>query len=281
MKFDLHCHSTASDGKLSPQDVLACAASASLNLFALTDHDTLQGYHAVADGDYPFTFIPGIELSSVWSGVSIHVVGLDFDPVHPAITAAVTNLRHAREQRAYLLDKKLAAKGMPNTLAGALQFCPDLGQVGRPHFADFLVQQGYVSSANQAFDLWLGSGKIGDIKTEWPTMESCVEAIIAAGGVAVLAHPLRYKMTFSKLRRLIDVFKAAGGQAVEISCSQVNPDQRRQLCHYVKQLGLAGSGGADFHSPEWRWAQIGQVEPIPADITPVWALFQRTSCELI
>lgn len=276
MKFDLHCHSTASDGKLSPQQVLSAAAETGLQLFALTDHDTLKGYHQLADVEKPFCFVPGVELSSVWSGVSVHIVGLDFDPQHPAILTVIDRLRQAREQRARLLDKKLAAQGMPGSLQGALQYCPDIGQVGRPHFAEFLCAQGYVTSTDQAFDRWLGSGKMGDIKTEWPEMAVCVRSITEAGGVAVLAHPLRYKMTFSKLRRLIDAFRQAGGQAVEISGSQMQPEQKKQLQRYVQQSGLAGSGGSDFHSPDWRWAQIGKIEPIPAEIQPVWELFTRT-----
>ena len=276
MKFDLHCHSNASDGKLPPSEVLARAAAAELSLFALTDHDTIAGYEEVAEQTHPFTLISGIELSSVWSGVSVHIIGLDFDPKHPAILQAIDGLRHAREVRAHMLDKKLAARGMPNTLQGALQFCPDIGQVGRPHFAEYMVQQGYVQSANKAFDLWLGSGKIGDIKTEWPTMESCVKSIVEAQGVAVLAHPLRYKLTFTKLRRLIDTFAEAGGEAVEVACAQSPGNLQQALCQYVAKSDLAGSGGSDFHSPDWHWAQIGRIDPIPKAIQPVWGRFKRT-----
>lgn len=274
MKFDLHCHSTASDGKLSPQAVLAEAEKAELALFALTDHDTIDGYLQIRGSEKSLQLVSGIELSSVWSGMSIHIVGLDFDVEHEAILQAIKGLRAAREQRAYLLDGKLAKLGMPNSLQGALQYCPDIGQVGRPHFAEYLVEKGYVENVNKAFDLWLGTGKIGDIKTEWPTMQSCVEAIVAAGGVAVIAHPLRYKMTMTKLKVLIDAFKAAGGQAIEISNTQMHPDKRLQLARFMEQRGLAASGGADFHSPEWQWTQIGNIPAIPSNLQPVWELFK-------
>lgn len=276
MKFDLHCHSTASDGKLSPQDVLAEAKKSGVSLFALTDHDTVDGYLSVRDQAEGIQLVSGIELSSLWSGMSIHIVGLDFDAEHPAIQQAIGDLRKAREERAYKLDKKLEKLGMPNTLQGALRFCPDIGQIGRPHFAEYMVKQGYVESINKAFDQWLGAGKIGDIKTGFPSMENCVEAINKAGGVAVIAHPLRYKMTMTKLRALISCFKQAGGQAVEVSNTQMHPDKRIQLCRYIEQQGLAGSGGADFHSPEWQWTQIGNIPSIPQTIQPVWELFKQT-----
>lgn len=276
MKFDLHCHSTASDGKLSPQEVFALAEEAELDLFALTDHDTIAGYLQIRDTASKVQLVPGIELSSVWSGMSIHIVGLDFEVYHPAIENIIHTLRTAREQRAHLLDEKLAKLGMFNTLQGALHYCPDIGQVGRPHFAEYLVEQGYVDSVNKAFDQWLGTGKVGDIKTQWPSMQECTEAIVQAGGVAVIAHPLRYKMTMTKLKALIDAFQATGGQAVEVSNTQMHPDKRIQLCRYLEQRGLAGSGGADFHSPEWQWTQIGNIPAIPKTLRPVWELFQHT-----
>lgn len=276
MKFDLHSHSTASDGKLSPEAVLALAAESMVDLFALTDHDTIEGYRAVTNNKQSFQLISGIELSSVWSGVAVHIVGLDFNADHPAITEAVNFQRRVREERALIIDDRLAKKGMPNTLAGALKYCPDICQVGRPHFAEYLVEQGYVDTVARAFDKWLGSGKIGDVKSGWPDMFTVVKWIKDADGVAVLAHPLQYKLTFSKLKRLITVFKSAGGEAVEVLGQQAHPDQKQRLIEYVIMQGLAGSGGSDFHSPEWSWSKIGTIEPLPKAITPVWALFNNT-----
>jgi hypothetical protein len=276
MKFDLHCHSNASDGKLSPREVLSVVASSDVQLFALTDHDTVQGYTQIKDLDWPFILVSGIELSTVWSGISVHVIGLDFDPEHPAMLEAIDFLRNARAARALVIDERLAKKGMPGTLQGALGFCPDLGQVGRPHFAEFMVQQGYVQSINEAFDRWLGNGKLGDVKTGWPTLEQTIAWIKQAGGVAVLAHPLRYDLTFSKMRRLVGTFRQYGGDAIEVLGQQAQPDQKRELIKLAKAEGLAGSGGSDFHNPEWAWAQIGRIEALPDDITPVWSLFKHT-----
>ena len=281
MKFDLHCHSNASDGKLSPEALLERARDAGLSLFAITDHDTLQGYRQVADCRESFQLVSGIELSTVWSGVAIHIVGLDFDPDHPAIQAMIERLREARHERALIIDKRLADRGMPGSLQGALTHCPDIGQVGRPHFAEYLYEQGYVKSVNEAFDKWLGSGKIGDVKTGWPSIAEAVTSITDAGGVAVLAHPLRYKMTFSKLRQLLACFQEAGGQAVEVVGSSMQADKQKQLCKLVQAMQLGASGGSDFHSPDWQWAQIGRLDPLPAGIKPVWQFFQRTNIETL
>ena len=276
MKFDLHSHSTASDGKLSPEAVLSLAAESGVELFALTDHDTIEGYQAVANSKQPFQLISGIEFSSVWSGVAVHILGLDFQPDHPVMTAAVENQRKVREERSFIIDERLAKKGMPNTLQGALKYCPDAGQVGRPHFAEYLVEQGYVDSVNKAFDKWLGSGKVGDVKSGWPDMFEVIDWIKQSGGVAVLAHPLQYKLTFSKLKRLITVFKEAGGEAVEVLGQRAQPDLKKRLIQFVIEQDLAGSGGSDFHSPDWSWSKIGGIEPLSEDITPVWSLFTNT-----
>ncbi len=276
MKFDLHCHSNASDGKLSPHEILLRVANSDVELFALTDHDTIKGYSLIKNDCKPFTLVSGIELSTVWAGVAVHIIGLDFDPEHESILAAITFLRQAREERAKMIEDRLAKKGMPDTLQGALTYCPDIGQVGRPHFAEYMVAKGYVNSMNEAFDKWLGNGKIGDIKTLWPTLEQTVAAIKDAGGVTVLAHPLRYDLTFSKLRRLVAAFKEAGGDGVEVVGQQAQPEQKRQLIKLIEEEGLAASGGSDFHNPDWAWAQIGKIEPLPDHITPIWSLFKHT-----
>ena len=276
MKFDLHCHSSASDGKLLPKDVLQRAAEAGLDLFALTDHDTIAGYREVCSVETAFNFVSGIELSAQWQGVAVHIVGLDFDAESEVITNAISHQRKVREERAYKIDELLAKKGMTGVLDGALSYCPDIGQVGRPHFAKAMVDKGYVDSVNKAFDKWLGAGKIGDVKNGWPMIEQAVHWVTEGGGVTVLAHPLRYKVTFSKLRRLIEEFAQVGGHAVEVVGQQMKPDQKKQLIRVVEQFNLAASGGADFHDPDWAWAQIGQIEALPESLTPVWQLFNNT-----
>lgn len=280
MKIDLHCHSTASDGKLSPEELFHLAEQAELDYFAITDHDTTSGYRQLYKQDAvsssTVALISGIEVSTQWSGVGIHIVGLDFDAHHPAIEQLILTQRAIRESRANIIDARLAANNMQNTLAGALTYCPDIGQVGRPHFAQHMVDMGYVKNIKQAFDRWLGNGKLGDVKSQWPEISEAVDAIISAGGIAVIAHPLRYKMTFTKLRRLSEHFKEVGGQAIEVIGYQASPDKQAQLNKMVADLSLFASAGSDFHDPEWRWSQIGKIAQLPASLPPVWQLFNKS-----
>ena len=280
MKLDLHCHSSASDGKLSPQAVLHLAEEAELDYLALTDHDTIQGVMEILAINSTVNVISGVEISSLWQGVAIHIIGLDFDVEHSAISALLAQQRLVREKRARIIDQKLAAKGMPNTLAGALTYCPDLGQIGRPHFAQYLVDQGLVKNHKQAFDRWLGAGKIGDVKSDWPDIHHVIEVINASHGLAVLAHPLRYKLTFSKLRRLMQSFQDSGGAAVEVVGHQVSPDKQQRLIKAVADLSLMASGGSDFHDPQWRWAQLGHIPPLPSSGLGLYKLLPvgRDSC---
>ena len=276
MKFDLHSHSTASDGKLAPLAVLQQVEQLGVNLFALTDHDTVSGFLQIKDAAQSVVLVSGIEFSTQWSGLSIHIVGLDFDAAHPAMSQAIAHQRQVREQRAYTIDQRLTREGMPDVLRIALNYCPDIGQIGRPHFAQAMLDLGYVKTMTHAFDKWLGSGKLGDVKSVWPDIATAVEWLHEAGGVAVLAHPLRYKLTFAKLRRLVQYFQEVGGDAVEVVAQQGKLDKQQQLVDLVVSLGLAGSGGSDFHEPDWAWAQLGKVGAMPLGIKPVWELFQHT-----
>ena len=281
MKFDLHSHSTASDGKLSPSSVLALAIEAELSLFALTDHDNIDGFLAIKKAEASEQvscpqIISGIEFSTTWLGVGVHIVGLDFDPEHKGLLTAIDQQGQRRFDRAQRINDKLAQKGFPNTLAGALTFCPDRRKVGRPHFAEYLYQQGHVKSMQSAFKRFLGNGKAGDVKSHWPDMAEAINWITEAGGVAVLAHPLKYKMTRAKLKRLIDAFAAAGGEAVEVTENCADPERAAALTGWVQALDLAGSGGSDFHSPDGGYAKIGRVGTLPPSIIPVWQRFRRT-----
>ena len=275
MKLDLHCHSVASDGKLTADELVTLAEAAELDYFSITDHDTTAAYKELKGRQFSFRLVTGIEISSQWSGVGIHIVGLNFNVDHVRITELIHHQRQVREKRARAIAQRLAANGMPGCLQGALAICHDIGQIGRPHFAQYMVSQGFVKSEKQAFDKWLGNGKLGDVKSHWPSIEEVVSAIVSAGGVAVLAHPLRYKMTFSKLRRLVSHFTEVGGQAIELVGHQVSPDKQKQLNKLAVDHQLAASAGSDFHDPQWRWAQVGQLPALPSDIVPIWQLFEH------
>ena len=275
MKFDLHSHSTASDGKFSPEAVLALAKGADLDLFALTDHDNIDGFLRIkAQSD--LTLVSGIEVSTTWLGIGVHIVGLDFDPGASALTDLIKSQQNRRVERAERIAQKLAQKGFQGTLEGALSLSADPTKVGRPHFAEFLVSQGHVKSVQQAFTKYLGNGKCADVKSFWPEMQEAIDCIVKAGGVPVLAHPFKYKLTRSKRLRLLQAFAEAGGLAVEVTDRDAPNDRLRDFQKRVQALNLAASAGSDFHGIEGNFAKIGQVGRMPSELTPVWSLFKRT-----
>lgn len=280
MKFDLHSHSDASDGKLTPEAMLDLAASENLALFALTDHDTINGFltiDALKQARAPgLTLVSGIEFSSQWGGAGIHVVGLDFDPTHPVLKKGIEAQGKRRAARAVTIGKKLEKMGMPNMLEKALELSGNAEKVGRPHFASAMVEAGFVNSMDKAFKQYLGNGKACDIKSVWPDMSEVIEWITQSGGVPVLAHPLKYKMTRSKRERLLTAFKTAGGMAVEVTEKPKDPSHQSHLLELCESLHLAGSGGSDFHGFKDSYLPLGKVPPISSKLTPVWRLFKHT-----
>lgn len=270
-EVDLHCHTLASDGSLTPKDVVQRAYENGVRHLAITDHDTCNGLpEAQAEADIlGMNLISGIELSSQWRGMGIHVVGLNFDLDSQVMKQAIGHQYHARVERAEQIGIKLDKLKFPivyeeaKTIAGR----PD---VGRPHFAQAMVKLGYVKNEIEAFDKYLGAGKPGDIKMHWPSVEQVVTWITDSGGTAVLAHPGKYNMTWSKLRGLIDHFVDVGGQAMEVSYSGENPDRLAELNKLASQYGLMVSVGSDFHNPKHHWTELGKYPPIRGEYTGVW-----------
>ncbi len=285
MIIDFHTHSHASDGALSPRALLDEAVAAGVEQFALTDHDTVAGYCSLLEDDQALPagleLLAGTELSTLWSGVGIHVVGLGMDVAHPTLQAGLEILDAARRERAELIAGRLEKLGMAGALAGA-QAQAGVSQIGRPHFAAWMVAAGHVADANQAFDKYLGAGKIGDVKTCWPGLAEATGWIVAAGGVAVLAHPLKYRMTRTKLKRCLKDFMAAGGRALEVYSGRQTDVQTRDLCKLALDLGLLASAGSDFHA-HWEYGpQLGfDVSGLPRDLELLTAAkIAAARCEL-
>ena len=272
MKSDLHCHSTASDGLLTPRELVLRAHAQGIERLALTDHDTLAGLpEAMACCKaHAIEMIAGIELSTHWSGIGIHIVGLNFDPRHPAMQQAVTFQAQARSERAQLIAARLEKRGFKEVLAGAQRIAGEGVNLGRPHIARYLVESEQIESVDQAFKHYLGAGKIGDIKCAWPDLPQTLSWIVEAGGVAVLAHPDKYNMTRSKLRRLIQAFKDAGGEAIEVVSGMQNPDVTAFMARLADEYGLYASCGSDFHGPASTWHDLGKYTPLPKAVAPVW-----------
>lgn len=269
---DLHCHSVASDGHLTPQELVARAEAAAVNYFAITDHDTVAGYMTVADGYVgPLKLVAGVELSSQFNGMSVHIVGLNVDVNSEAFKQHLASQAQSRMNRAQQIAEKLTRAG----LHGVSEFIASLGDkpVSRPDIAQYLVASGQVGTVKQAFDKYLGAGKAGDVKQFWPDMTEAVQWIKDAGGVAVFAHPESYKITRTKLRKIIDAFVDAGGAAIELPHEPNSGDFWKYIGRLAAERELAGSVGSDFHTDQQPWRQIGRVPQLPNNLQPVWELF--------
>ncbi|MGH1470042.1 MAG: PHP domain-containing protein [Cellvibrionaceae bacterium] len=286
--IDFHTHSSMSDGSLNPEDLVSRAKSHGVEYLALTDHDTIDGLSraSIAAKKNDLHLITGIELSSEWSGIGVHIVGLGFDVNSPILLGGIKRQKQARLHRAQTIAERLAKKGFLNTFEGARAIamkqsgceargeCSDMLEsenliIARPHFAQYLVQAGYVKSEKAAFKRYLGAGKIGDIKSCWPEMQTVIAWIKASGGVSVLAHPLHYKLTNSKLRRLMTDFKAVGGEAVEVISGRQTSEQTDYVAKLADEFGLFASAGSDFHSPDFAWQGLGKIGKLPSLCRPV------------
>ena len=265
MIVDFHTHSLASDGALAPTELLRRAKAAGVRQFALTDHDTTAGYLSVRHTTeaHEVGLISGVELSCRWATTTVHVVGLNFDADAPEMVAMVEQLTQAREERAEKIAKRLAGVGIDGALEGAKAIAKE-SQIGRPHFATWMAEAGAVDSVTEAFDKYLGAGKIGDVKMFWPPLSDVVQAITRAGGVAILAHPLKYRLTGMKLRALINDFKAAGGGAIEVLNGRQPETDLKRLSQLAEGNGLMCSVGSDFHRDFEYGPKLGvDVERLP------------------
>ncbi|WP_413705449.1 PHP domain-containing protein [Pseudomonas sp. Pseusp16] len=280
MNVDLHCHSTASDGALAPAVLVARAFEKGVQVLALTDHDTLEGldearHAATALG---MQLINGVELSCTWGGATIHVLGYGFDMNAAPLVEAIAKLHDGRWLRSEEISRKLALKGMPGALEGAREIQQELGDSGnapaRPHFADWMVREGFVKDRAEAFRKWLGAGKLGDVKQHWPTLEETVETLRAAKAWVSLAHPWHYEFTRSKRRRLIADYIQAGGHAIEVVNGYQPAEQVGSLAILAREFGLLVSAGSDFHGPG-GWSEIGEYRPLPEDLPPLWCRFKH------
>ncbi|EGG30364.1 putative metal-dependent phosphoesterases (PHP family) [Aequoribacter fuscus] len=274
-RLDLHVHSTCSDGALSVPDLLERALAADIQTIALTDHDTIKGVETAREwlsnnSEASLQLISGTELSCVWQGVTIHVVGLNFDVQNTLLDSYLQGLDHARSERAELIASRLEKQGFKGALAGAQAIAGE-AQLGRPHFARWLVEAGHCDSMNAAFKRWLGRGKLGDVKVFWPSLEEAVGVVVNAGGVAVLAHPQHYGMTRAKLKRLVFAFAQAGGSALELPLGKDHADVALYVRRLLNECELSVSLGSDFHADSEWGPRLGVDVAVARNLNPVWA----------
>lgn len=270
--FDLHTHSNVSDGLLPPADLVARAAGAGVTTLALTDHDDVAGLLPARQAavEHGITLVNGVEISVTWRKRTIHIVGLHVDPAHTQLLAGLAAIREGRKLRAERMAESLDKAGIPGSLEGAYRYVDNVEIIGRTHFARFLVHAGYAKDVRTVFRHYLVAGKPGYVPHEWAALDDAVGWIVAAGGMAVLAHPGRYDLGRQLMPELIAEFKAAGGVALEVVTGSHTPDQYGLFARYAREFDLLASRGSDFHGPGESYVEPGALPPLPADVTPIW-----------
>jgi predicted metal-dependent phosphoesterase TrpH len=272
LTYDLHCHSTASDGVLPPAQVVQRAAANGVSVLALTDHDELAGLAGAAEAARAagIRLVPGVEISITWGGISIHIVGLDVDPENETLATNLDLVRSSRGRRAERIAAELDGLGIEGSLAGAYAYAENPKVIGRTHFARFLVERGIAPDVASVFRRYLASGKPGYVAHQWAELADAVAWIRASGGRAVVAHPGRYKLPRSELRRFLSEFKAVGGEGIEVVTGSHSPEQYGEFARLAREFEFLASRGSDFHGPEESLADLGRLPPLPADLKPVW-----------
>jgi predicted metal-dependent phosphoesterase TrpH len=272
MKIDLHSHTTASDGRLSPEQLIDRAIEFRVQVLAITDHDTVDGlsvaHSYIQKNDIDLTLIDGIEISTVWQNKDIHIVGLNIDREHPALQTLIHEQKRRRAERSELIAQRLAKATREGVLEEVREIAGD-ASVTRAHFAKWLVDNGYAKTMQQVFKKYLTRNNPGYVPPSWCSIEDAVTAIHAAGGQAVLAHPGRYQLTAKWIKRLITAFCEAGGDAMEVAQPQQAQQERRNLADYAIQYKLLASQGSDFHYPS-PWMELGRNLWLPAGVELVW-----------
>ncbi len=270
--YDLHCHSTASDGLLAPAELVARAAANGVEILALTDHDEIAGLaEARARArDIGLRFVDGVEVSVSWGGITIHIVGLNIDPASARLQQGLQAIRQGRTERAKKMAQDLARVGIPGSLEGAYAYVDNPNLIGRTHFARFLVEKRYVNDVKSAFQHYLVSGKPGYVPHEWATLQDGLAYIKAGGGMPVLAHPGRYKLTRSEMRKFLGEFKDGGGTGIEVVTSSHSAEQYLEYAILAREFGLLASRGSDFHGPGESRIDLGMLPDLAADLKPVW-----------
>lgn len=274
MNCDFHCHSTVSDGLLPPAGVVRRAAANGVDRLALTDHDDTSGLDVArrTAAEVGIDLVNGVEISIEWDGMPYHIVGLGIDPGEPDFVAGLASVRGGRVERAQRMSAELEKVGIGGVFDGAQKYAENPNLISRAHFARFMVEIGVAPDPHKIFESYLVPGKPGYVDHRWATLEDSVRWIAGAGGIAVVAHPARYKVSAAVLRRMLGAFKDCGGRGIEVATGSHNPEQMAYFARLAGEFGFLGSRGSDFHGPDESWADLGEVAELPENVTPVWSV---------
>jgi hypothetical protein len=272
LNVDLHCHSNVSDGVLSPAAVAQYASRAGVDVWGLTDHDEVGGIASAraAAAEVGMRFIAGVEISITWANQTVHIVGLHIDETNPVLLEGLGDTRSGRDARAREMAAQLARAGIADAYEGALKFVANPDLMSRTHFARFLVERGVCANIAEVFRKYLTEGKPGYVPHRWASLGQAVGWIKSAGGIAVIAHPGRYKFSALAEGALFDEFKQLGGVAIEVVTGSHTPDQYPVYAELARRYGFLASRGTDFHAPGESRADFALLPPLPANVTPVW-----------
>ncbi len=275
LNADLHSHSTVSDGTMRPRELVLRAAEQGVELFALTDHDELGGLGeaAACAAEIGLRFVPGVEVSVTWAGRTVHVVGLGIDTANRALRDGLATVRAGRTERARQMAERLEVAGINGAFEGALKYVGNPDLISRTHFARFLVERGMCRDSHEVFTRYLVQGKPGYVPHRWAQLEHAVRWIVDAGGVAVIAHPGRYRFSATEFWSLAAEFHELGGTALEVATSNHGAAQTQRFAELALEFGFAASRGSDFHGPGESHAELGRVDLLPSRLTPVWRRF--------
>lgn len=270
--YDLHSHTTHSDGTLSPLELVTRAKSCGVDVLALTDHDGTFGLQEGVDAarSVGIRFVPGVEISVTWGAQTVHIVGLGIDWLNEKLRAGLAEMQIKRVERAKQLGRKLETNGIPNALE-RVKAIAGLEAPTRTHFGRFLVDNGYARDLQDSFNKWLGKKGKAYVRGDWATLVEAVTWITAAGGQAVIAHPGRYQYTLTKLRCMIEEFIECGGAGLEVVSSSHSPQMVGDMSALAKHYALLASVGSDFHSPGNPRVELGRNLTLPANLTPIWS----------
>ena len=263
-----------SDGTLTPEDLAARAKANGVELWALTDHDEIGGQHRAAAAAHAqgMAYLTGVEISVTFADTTVHIVGLGFDPHDTRLAEGLAATRGGRGERAKDMAEQLAQAGIPGAYEGALQFVGNPALISRTHFARFLVETGVCKDTSEVFRKYLIEGKPGYVPHRWASLGNAVRWITEAGGMAIIAHPARYKFSANEEFALFSEFKAHGGRGVEVVTGSHSAAEYVTYAAMAKEFGLAASRGSDFHSPDESHTDLGQLPCLPGALTPVWDL---------
>ena len=277
LNADLHCHSVVSDGTLSPEELAARAKANGVELWALTDHDEIGGQHraAAAARAQGMAYLTGVEISVTFADTTVHIVGLGFDPDDTQLAEGLAATRGGRGERAKDMAEQLAQVGIKGAYEGALKFVGNPALISRTHFARFLVETGVCKETSEVFRKYLTEGKPGYVPHRWAALGDAVRWITEAGGMAVIAHPARYKFSANEEFALFSEFKTHGGRGVEVVTGSHSAAEYVTYAAMAKEFDLAASRGSDFHSPDESHTDLGTLPLLPGALTPVWELLSN------